>query len=58
MERPFSIGDSIVGEIYGISSRSVPTLDIEGEIQLASDIRKASEVTLVAQKMKELGLER
>jgi fatty acyl-CoA reductase len=58
MERAFSVGDSIASEIFDISSRSLPALDIEGEIKLALDISKVSEVNLVAQKMKELGLER
>lgn len=59
MERPFSIGDSIAREILEISSRSLPALDIEGEIKLALDFSKVSEeVNIVAQKMKELGLER
>lgn len=58
MERPFSNGDSIAREILEISSRSLPALDIEGEIKLALDFSKVSEVSVVAQKMKELGLER
>ncbi|KAF5474008.1 hypothetical protein F2P56_005950 [Juglans regia] len=58
MEKPFGIGDSIAREIFQISSGSHPTLDIESEMKLASDFKKDSEVDLVAQKMKELGLER
>jgi hypothetical protein len=59
MERPFSNGDSIAREIFEISSRSLPALDIEGEIKLALDFSKVSDqVSIVAQKMKELGLER
>ena len=59
MERPFSNGDSIAREILEISSRSLPALDIEGEIKLALDFSKVSDqVSIVAQKMKELGLER
>lgn len=58
MEKPFGIGDSIAREIFQISSGSLPTLDIESEMKLASDLKKDSEVDLVAQKMKELGLER
>ncbi|KAG2686853.1 hypothetical protein I3760_09G026100 [Carya illinoinensis] len=58
MEKPFGIGDSISREIFQISSGSLPTLDIESEMKLASDFKKDSEVDLVAQKMKELGLER
>ncbi|XP_041023356.1 fatty acyl-CoA reductase 2, chloroplastic [Juglans microcarpa x Juglans regia] len=58
MEKPFGIGDSIAREIFQISSGSLPTLDIESEMKLASDFKKDSEVDLVAQKMKELGLER
>jgi hypothetical protein len=59
MERPFSIGDNIAREIFEFSSsKPLPTLDIEGEMKLASDFTEASEVKSVAQKMKELGLER
>ncbi|KAK6941971.1 Fatty acyl-coenzyme A reductase, NAD-binding domain [Dillenia turbinata] len=48
MEKPFRIGDSIVGE----------KLDIEAEIKLALDSQVAFEDNVMAQKMKELGLER
>ncbi|GMY14330.1 fatty acyl-CoA reductase 2, chloroplastic [Fagus crenata] len=59
MERPFNIGDNIAREIFEFSSsKPLPTLDIEGEMKLASDFMEASEVKSVAQKMKELGLER
>ena len=58
MERPFSVGDTIARELSEISSRPFPALDIEGEIKLASDFMEASEVKSVAQKLKELGLER
>ncbi|GAB4851490.1 hypothetical protein Ancab_030892 [Ancistrocladus abbreviatus] len=60
MEKPFRTGDSIVNE--NIVSRnpasSHPVLDIEEEIRLALSSAEAFEGHGVAQKMKELGLER
>ncbi|KAL9319292.1 hypothetical protein ACSQ67_015809 [Phaseolus vulgaris] len=60
MERPFSIGECIAKEkfISEISPKYLPTLDIEGEINLVSNYKGDIEDSLLAQKMKEIGLER
>ncbi|KAI3417727.1 Fatty acyl-CoA reductase, partial [Psidium guajava] len=59
MEKPFCVGDSIVRESYGAEPpTSLPQLDVEREIHLALESKKASEDHAVAQKMKELGLNR
>nr|KYP53438.1 Fatty acyl-CoA reductase 2 [Cajanus cajan] len=61
MERPFSIGDCIAKEkfISEVSPKKyLPTLDIEGEINLVSNYKGNIEDNLLAQKMKEIGLER
>lgn len=60
LEKPFSIGDSIVKELAcpGYSGESVPTLNIEAEIRLALSSRKASDDSSLVQKMKDLGLKR
>ncbi|GLT96270.1 hypothetical protein SLE2022_139070 [Rubroshorea leprosula] len=60
MEKPFCIGDSIAMEnlISETATRSTPILDIENELRLALNSDEASEGAEVAQKMKELGLER
>ncbi|KAK6945410.1 Fatty acyl-coenzyme A reductase, NAD-binding domain [Dillenia turbinata] len=55
MEKPFCVGDNIVGE--NLISET-PKLDIEAEIKLALDSRVAFEDNVMAQKMKQLGLER
>ncbi|KAK9921601.1 hypothetical protein M0R45_030105 [Rubus argutus] len=59
MEKPFSIGESITGE--NSTSETPPgfdPLDVENEIKLAMNSKGAYEDNEVAQKMKDLGLER
>mgnify|MGYP003366407277 CR=1 FL=1 len=59
MEKPFCIGESIAGEKH--KSETPPgfyPLDVENEINLALNSKGAYENNEVAQKMKELGLER
>ncbi|TQD85719.1 hypothetical protein C1H46_028771 [Malus baccata] len=59
MEKPFYIGESIAGESH--ISETPPgffSLDVKNEIKLALDSKGAYENNEVAQKMKELGLER
>ncbi|KAL2604793.1 hypothetical protein AAZV13_09G086700 [Glycine max] len=60
MERPFSIGECIAREKYisEVSPKYLPTLDIEGEINLVSNYKGDIEDNLLTQKMKEIGLER
>ncbi|XP_034693380.1 fatty acyl-CoA reductase 2 [Vitis riparia] len=60
MEKPFCIGDSIAREsfISEAPPRLLPTLNIEAEIKLALDSKEAFKGSTLAQKMKELGLER
>lgn len=60
MEKPFRIGYSIARErvTSETSLRSLPVLDVEAENKLALDSREAFQDNAVAQKMKELGLER
>ena len=60
MERPFSIGDIVAKEkfISEVPPKYLPTLDIEGEIKLASKHIGNVEDSLLAQNMRELGLER
>lgn len=60
MERPFMIGDSIAREkiLSQVPMEVPPILDIEGEIKLVSNYKGEIEDNLLAQKMKELGLER
>ncbi|KAL2326893.1 hypothetical protein Fmac_020320 [Flemingia macrophylla] len=60
MERPFSIGECISREkfISKVSPKYLPTLDIEGEINLVSNYKATIEDNLLAQKMKEIGQER
>ncbi|XP_048321561.2 fatty acyl-CoA reductase 2, chloroplastic [Ziziphus jujuba] len=59
MEKPFCIGESIAGEINisGNPPNFLPTLDVEGEINLAFTSNKAFQNN-ATQKMKDLGLER
>ncbi|KAM5559115.1 fatty acyl-CoA reductase 2, chloroplastic [Rosa sericea] len=59
MEKPFYIGESITGE--NSTSDTLPgfdPLDVENEIKLAMNSKGAYEDNEVAQKMKDLGLER
>ncbi|XP_021283137.1 fatty acyl-CoA reductase 2 [Herrania umbratica] len=60
MEKPFDIGDCIAREtlISETTPRSIPELDVEDELVLALNSKKGFDDTEVAQKMKELGLER
>lgn len=61
MEKPFLFGDCIARENLIISEstpRFAPALDIEHEMNLALDSKEAFQENEVAQKMKELGLER
>lgn len=60
MERPFSIGQCIAKEksISEVSPTYIPTLDVEGEINLVSNYKGDVQDNLLAQKMKEIGLER
>ncbi|OVA18798.1 Male sterility [Macleaya cordata] len=60
LEKPFCIGESIARErvTSEILTGSLPVLDVKAEIKLALESREALQENLVAQKMKELGLER
>ncbi|KAL1353520.1 hypothetical protein HN51_017451 [Arachis hypogaea] len=60
LEKPFSIGDCIASEnsLPKGSSKVLPTLDIESEINLVSNYKGNFEDNILAQKMRELGLER
>lgn len=59
MEKPFCMGDSIAKENFVSNSRRlIPTLDVENEMKLAWESKEFSTDGEVAQKMKELGLER
>ncbi|KAG8367972.1 hypothetical protein BUALT_Bualt16G0128200 [Buddleja alternifolia] len=60
MEKPFSIGESIAGEIvfYGNHKVSLPNLSVEDEIKLVLESKHSLEDNTVLQKMKELGMQR
>ncbi|KAL5067477.1 hypothetical protein RYX36_018364 [Vicia faba] len=60
MERPFSIGDCIAREklISGVPPKYLPTLDIENEINLVLKNKGNIDDNELAQKMREMGLER
>lgn len=59
MEKPFCMGDSIAKENFVCNSRRlIPTLDVENEMKLALESKEFSTDSEVAQKMRELGLER
>ncbi|XP_022744361.1 fatty acyl-CoA reductase 2-like [Durio zibethinus] len=60
MEKPFDIGNCIAREnlISETTPRSIPELDIEDELALARNSKEGCHESEVAQKMKELGLER
>ncbi|PPR98525.1 hypothetical protein GOBAR_AA22138 [Gossypium barbadense] len=60
MEKPFDIGDCIAREnlIAETTPRSIPELDIEEEFGLARDTKEGCHERELAQKMKELGLQR
>lgn len=57
MEKAFCIGESLVDETTTTRS-CIPTLDIVNELKIASKSMESIEDGEVAQKMKELGLER
>ncbi|KAJ7975954.1 Fatty acyl-CoA reductase [Quillaja saponaria] len=60
IERPFGDGDNIArgNFISEIPPRSLPALNIEGEIELALKYKEKFQDNSAAQKMRELGLER
>ncbi|XWS43283.1 hypothetical protein CRYUN_Cryun16bG0089700 [Craigia yunnanensis] len=60
MEKPFDIGDCIAMEnlISETTPRSIPELVVENELVLAQSSKEGCHESEVAQKMKELGLER
>ncbi|XP_030972093.1 fatty acyl-CoA reductase 2-like [Quercus lobata] len=60
MEKPFHIGQTIAEESATSETlpKSIPVLDIIAEIELASDLKLFVHENVVAQKMKELGLQR
>ena len=60
MEKPFDIGDCIAREnlISETTPRSIPELVVENELVLALSSKEGCHESEVAQKMKELGLER
>lgn len=60
MEKPFCIGDSIAREnlILETHNRPLPFLRVEDELKLVLDSKESLDGNEVAQKMKELGLER
>ncbi|XP_042481307.1 fatty acyl-CoA reductase 2, chloroplastic-like [Macadamia integrifolia] len=59
LEKAFCMGDSIAREtIIPKAPSSLPLLDVEGEIKLALESKRDFQDHAVAQKMKELGLER
>ncbi|KAL5545600.1 hypothetical protein UlMin_005287 [Ulmus minor] len=60
MEKPFHIGETIAGESFVSQNQPgiLPKLDVEHELRLALASKEGIENNAVAQKMKELGLER
>ncbi|KAK4373040.1 hypothetical protein RND71_008424 [Anisodus tanguticus] len=60
MENPFCIGDSIAREnlLSGVNHNSFHSLNVEDEIKLVLESKQALEDNSVAQKMKEIGLQR
>lgn len=63
MEKPFCIGDCIARESFGDfvsenTPRFPPTLDVENEMKLALNSKETFQENDLAQKMKELGLQR
>lgn len=59
-EKSFSIGESIAREslLFGADRIILPTLNVEDEIKLVLESKKAIQENDLAQKMKSLGLER
>lgn len=60
MEKPFCIGDSIAEEnlLSGVNPNSFTSLNVEDEIKLVLESKQGLEDNSVAQKMKEIGLQR
>ena len=60
MEKPFHMGQTIAERSATSKTPpvSIPVLDIIDEIKLASDLKLSAHENDVAQKMKELGLQR
>ncbi|CAH9063346.1 unnamed protein product [Cuscuta europaea] len=60
MERAFNIGDSIAGErvVNGTNKNSIPKLNVEDEVKMVMIAKESLQGNEMAQKMKELGLER
>ncbi|KAJ4823884.1 Fatty acyl-CoA reductase 2 [Turnera subulata] len=60
MEKPFSMGDCIAKENFLSESTAgfLPSLDVKSEIDMAINLKKAFQEFEVAQKMRELGLDR
>ncbi|KAK2975149.1 hypothetical protein RJ640_010829 [Escallonia rubra] len=61
MEMPFRMGDCIARErinTSGTPQRSIPVLDVEGEMKWAVDLEETSQDNEVAQKFKKLGMNR
>lgn len=60
IEKPFCIGESIAGEsvVNGNQESSVPKLNVEDEMEMVLSAKQGLQDGEMAQKMKELGLER
>ena len=60
MEKPFSAGESIAREslLFGADCIFLPTLNVEDEIKLVIESKQAIDDSVLAQRMKSLGLER
>lgn len=60
MEKPFCVGDSIAKEnlLSGVNPNSSASLNVDDEIKLVLESKKGLEDSSVAQKMKEIGLQR
>lgn len=60
MEKPFCIGDSIAKEnlLSEVNPNSFTSLNVEDEIKLVLESKQGLEDNSVAQKMKEIGLQR
>lgn len=60
MEKPFCIGDSIAKEnlLSEVNPNSFTSLNVEDEIKLVLESKQGLENNSVAQKMKEIGLQR
>ncbi|KAH6785013.1 hypothetical protein C2S51_037468 [Perilla frutescens var. frutescens] len=60
MEKPFCIGESILGEtiVYGNHHATLPELSVEDEIKIVVEAKNALGDDSLLQKMKELGMQR